>query len=516
MSSFDLKGRVRPHSATRGAPLVALFALAVAAACSSSGTQTPSSSTGSASGPTSAPPTAAPSAPAGYVTIARGAHPLARPEFDTGRLDPTRVLHNLSLVFKLSPEQKADRDALLDEIQRPGSPSYHKWLTPEDYAARFGAQADDISRASSWLASQGMTVHEPSRLGARVTFTGTVAQIEAAFQTEMHTYYVAATNALRDGAPSFAARRPRRARARRPQRARLLPAQHRKPQVRVVNPQATCPAGALNCTTGTDGIAPPDWSVIYDVGPLYNPGIAGTQITGAGVTIAVVGVTEISQTDLTAFRTRYGLASNPITMTLVPNTGAAQARQRRRASRPSSTPSGRAPSRRTRPSTTSTRARATPTSTTRSYYAIEQNYGAVLSESWGGCEEGATTADADVLEVYGSAASLEGISYLASSGDDGAAALPRRGGSLGQHARVVPGRHGGRGHRFRHHSEPTDLHRRHRYGAAAPRPSGTSFTTPTRRTAWRRAAAASARSSRGRATRARSPLVRPWARFRRG
>ncbi|MGO8996597.1 MAG: protease pro-enzyme activation domain-containing protein, partial [Polyangiaceae bacterium] len=426
MSSFDLKGRVRPHSATRGAPLVALFALAVAAACSSSGTQTPSSSTGSASGPTSAPPTAAPSAPAGYVTIARGAHPLAKPQFDTGRLDPTRVLHNLSLVFKLSPEQKADRDALLDEIQRPGSPSYHKWLTPEDYAARFGAQADDISRASSWLASQGMTVHEPSRLGARVTFTGTVAQIEAAFQTEMHTYSVRdESHYAMAFPPSLPADIGEHVLA--VYNAHDFYAKHSKPQVRVVNPQATCPAGALNCTTGTDGIAPPDWSVIYDVGPLYNPGIAGTLITGASVTIAVVGVTEISQTDLTAFRTRYGFASNPITMTLVPNTGAAQAANGAGIEAVLDTEWSGAIAPKATINYVYTGASDVNVDDA-TYYAIEQNYGAVLSESWGGCEEGATTADADVLEVYGSAASLEGTSYLASSGDDGAAACQGEGG----------------------------------------------------------------------------------------
>lgn len=124
------------------------------------------------------------------MTLPRNTHPLARPELDLGRLEPAKVLHNLSLVFKPSAAQKAERDALLDELQRPGSPSYHRWLQPEEYASRFGARPDDIARASGWLASQGFTVHAPSRLGARVTFTGTVAQVEAAFRTEMHRYSV--------------------------------------------------------------------------------------------------------------------------------------------------------------------------------------------------------------------------------------------------------------------------------------------------------------------------------------
>ena len=72
----------------------------------------------------------------------------------------------------------------------PSSPSYHAWLTPEQYAARFGARSQDIALASSWLEAQGFVVHRTSRLGTRVTFSGKVSNLEAAFQTEMHRYLV--------------------------------------------------------------------------------------------------------------------------------------------------------------------------------------------------------------------------------------------------------------------------------------------------------------------------------------
>ncbi len=421
MSDLESKGTARRLSG-RSASLAGLSALNVAAACSTgsgSGTLGTSGAVGSTSSP-------APSAASGYVTLTRGAHPLARPEYDVGRLDPTRVLHNLSLVFKLSPGQRADRDALLAEIERPGSPVYRQWLTPEEYAVRFGAQSDDIARASSWLTSQGMTVHEPSRLGARVTFTGTVAQIEAAFQTEMHLYSV-------HGETHYAMARPPSVPADLGDRvlavynAHDFYPRHSKPQIKVVGPDALCPAGALNCTAGVDGIAPPDWATIYDVSPLYNPGIGGTLITGTGVTIAIVGVAEISQTDLTAFRTRYGFAANPITMTLVPNTGAAQAANGAGIEAVLDTEWSGAIAQNATIHYVYVGAGDLNVSDA-AYYAIEQSYGGVLSESFGGCEEGTTTADADVLEVYGSAANLEGITYLASSGDSGAAGCQGEGG----------------------------------------------------------------------------------------
>jgi subtilase family serine protease len=73
----------------------------------------------------------------------------------------------------------------------------------------------------------------------------------------------------------------------------------------------------------TKGIAPPDWAALYDVNPLYSPGIGGHLITGAGVSIAIVGIAGIAQSDINAFRTKFGLPASTVTMTLVPNTGAA-------------------------------------------------------------------------------------------------------------------------------------------------------------------------------------------------
>ena len=397
-----------------GGSFLAVFGLALVAACSTGGGD-------GSPAPGSAP---APAAPSAYVTLERAAHPLARPEFDLGRLDGAKVLHNMSLVFELTPAQKADRDALLAEIQRPGSPSYHRWLTPQDYAARFGADADTIAQATAWLAAQGFTVHERSPIGARATFTGTVAQVEAAFQTEMHAYDVR-------GERHFAMARPPSVPAEFADRVLDITnthdfyPHHSKPAIRVVTPDATCPGGDPYCSG--NGIAPPDWAFIYDVGPLYNPGINSTKITGAGVTIMVVGITDVAQKDLTAFRTRYGLAANNIVKTVVPNTGAAQGDNGAGAEAVLDTEwaGGIAPGATINYVYTGANDANVDDAT---FYAIEQNFGGVLSESWGGCEEGAAPADGDVYEVYGAAASLEGISYLAASGDDGAADCQGKGG----------------------------------------------------------------------------------------
>ena len=64
----------------------------------------------------------------------------------------------MTLALKPSPSQQADLDKLLAEQQDPSSSNYHHWLTPDEYADRFGASSDDINKMVAWLGQQGLTV----------------------------------------------------------------------------------------------------------------------------------------------------------------------------------------------------------------------------------------------------------------------------------------------------------------------------------------------------------------------
>ena len=93
----------------------------------------------------------------GQMTILQGnIHPLARLQYDQGRVSPDMQVHGVSLVFKLSASQQAALDQLLAEQRDPASPNYHQWLTPEQYAARFGMSQDDLDKVTGWLQSQGL------------------------------------------------------------------------------------------------------------------------------------------------------------------------------------------------------------------------------------------------------------------------------------------------------------------------------------------------------------------------
>jgi subtilase family serine protease len=244
---------------------------------------------------------------AAQTAAVRGtAHPLARPQSDQGRTDTAQRLNGFSLVFRLSPAQQADLNQLLRDQQDPGSPNYHKWITPDQYAARFGMTQNDLAKVTSWAQSQGLTVDGISRNRTEVSFSGTVGQIEYALKTEIHNYSVNGehhfANATDVALPAaFAAE---------VLSVRGLNDFHPKPRIRKASPRFT------SSISGNHFVIPGDFATIYDLNPLYSLGL-----DGAGQTIAIVGQTAISLTDIDAFRLASGLTKYDPTLVLVPNTG---------------------------------------------------------------------------------------------------------------------------------------------------------------------------------------------------
>lgn len=108
-----------------------------------------------------------------------GNHPPQLDRFaSAGLADPARPL-TMALTLKL--RNPATLDQLLAEQQDPSSPNYHQWLTPDEFATRFGPAAADLQTAENWLAAQGFTVTSADLARRTIAFTGTVAQASQAF-----------------------------------------------------------------------------------------------------------------------------------------------------------------------------------------------------------------------------------------------------------------------------------------------------------------------------------------------
>jgi subtilase family serine protease len=225
---------------------------------------------------------------------------------DLGPAAANRALTNLSLRFSMTAAQQADLTQLLNDQLNPSSPSYHQWLTPEQFGARFGLSSSDLAKVSSWLTSQGFTITETARSSTFISFTGTVAQAQNAFGTSIHSLSLngeqhisnltnpTLPSAIAGVVSSVAGLNDFKARPRgRVSRVKL-------------NPDYT-----YTSTTGTVShyIAPGDFYTIYNVTPLLTNGIDGT-----GVTIAVMGQTALVPAQVAAFRTASGLPAKAPTV----------------------------------------------------------------------------------------------------------------------------------------------------------------------------------------------------------
>ena len=247
---------------------------------------------------------------------------------DQGQLSGSTPIENVSLVFALSAAQQADLKNLLQQQQTPGSALYHQWLKPGQFAARYGVSQQDLAKAAAWLRSQGFTVTAIPPSNDRVVFSGTAAQVNTVFQTEMHKYLFHGkqrwANSTAISLPQAIAGMTlgvRHLNTFRPEPHVVKRLVHEAPRSAGRNANSVGPHYTLTSQDGTEFnfIAPADAQTLYDVTGVYN-----SNFTGTDQTLAIVGQTDIvqHQSDIAHFRTLSGLnASNLPTQIVVPNTG---------------------------------------------------------------------------------------------------------------------------------------------------------------------------------------------------
>jgi subtilase family serine protease len=76
--------------------------------------------------------------------------------------------------------------AFAEAVSDPHSPAFKHYLSPTQYAARFGPTADQLRDVRSWLTAAGLTVAAAN--DHYLTVRGTTASAQAAFGTTLHNY----------------------------------------------------------------------------------------------------------------------------------------------------------------------------------------------------------------------------------------------------------------------------------------------------------------------------------------
>ncbi len=337
------------------------------------------------------------------VYLKGNVHPKALPAYDQGPVSPTLELQHVTLNLKASAAQQADLNQLLADQQNPSSASYHRWLTPEEYGARFGVSDRDIAKTIAWLQGQGLTVTSTARAKNFITFDGSAANLQTAFRIEIHHYLV-------DGELHFAnSTEPAIPAALEPivHSIRGLHDFRMHPRVRshAVLPDYT------SASSGNHYVAPNDFATIYDVNPLYSGGFDGT-----GQKLVIVGQTAINLSDLQTFRSMYNLPGQDPQLVPVPNT---------RTPGVSKGDLGEADLDLEWSSAVARNATIiyvyAPNVDQSWQYAIDQSLAPVISSSYGLCEPDGGSAYASSLRSLAQQANSEGMTWFAASGDDGGA-----------------------------------------------------------------------------------------------
>ncbi len=356
---------------------------------------------------------------------------------DLGVAADSLALRHLQLVLKRSDAQEASLDKLLRDQQKPGSSSYHKWLTPQAFGSTYGVSDADISKVTAWLEQHGFTVESVSNGRNIITFSGTQADLRSAFHTELHQYsingqkhYANATDpmipvAIAPVVTGFASlttygktpmhtspKLAHRAEGGKWQESSEQPAPRAETASKGASPAFT---GAIN-GSNYYFLAPGDFGTIYDVKPLWNQ-----KIDGSGQNIAIVAESDVNPADVDAFRTAFSLPAKKLnTIYVGENPGYTADGTEGEADLDVEWAGAVAPN------ATINLIVSGETNTgggvaAAAQYAVDNNVAPILSVSWGGCELALGASGNQFFNDMWQQAAAEGITVLVAAGDSGSA-----------------------------------------------------------------------------------------------
>ena len=227
------------------------------------------------------------------ATILEGNHPDEAADI----AGQTYAPHSMPLEMHLTMaiRNRAELTRLLADQQDPASPDYHRWLTADEFTARFGPTDADLARVARWLKKKGFALKSADASTREITFTGSVAQAQTGFAVK-----IAATRDGRNYANTTDPKVP----------ADLAPLiesidgldnmLHSKAVVSKRDSSASSP----DFDNGQgEAFGPEDLYTFYDETPLLNDGIDGS----GGGCIAVVEDSNLDDAAAAAFNTQFDL-----------------------------------------------------------------------------------------------------------------------------------------------------------------------------------------------------------------
>jgi hypothetical protein len=329
------------------------------------------------------------------------------------------------LLLKRSPENESALRSTIEALHDRNSPSFHKWLSPAQFGAQFGAADSDIATVTAWLQSHGFKVQGAAAGRTAIEFSGTAGQIQEAFHTSIHSYQVqsemhhanstdpqipAALAPVVAGISTLNDFRPRSMAKKGPRGIYDLNTGKTRPEL---------------TASGSSGdflyVGPADAATIYN-SPIktLNPNATGKTVDGTGATIAIIGDSNIAISQNANYRKLFGLAAKAPTVIIDGGVDPGENGDAVEAYLDTEVANGIAPGARVYFYTAADTAVDYGLDLA-ALRAVNDNVADVLSVSFGSCEGLLYTQGNQFYESMWEQAAAQGISVTVSTGDAGSA-----------------------------------------------------------------------------------------------
>jgi hypothetical protein len=355
------------------------------------------------------------------VVIGTAKPVLAQGITDLGAAPAGKRVERVLLLLEPSAAQRQALDAELRNQQDPKSGEYHRWLTPSQFADGYANSAADVAAIVAWLKAEGFDVAALPAGRGWIEFSGTVAQLEQAFQTRVRSV------GTRDGVrlalggsitvPSA-----------------LAPLIHglvsldgvvAEPAVTTMHAVAT-PSAQLRAATslaGAEAVTPELAGQMLRFDALHSSGGTGT-----GETIAIAARSNLQVQDVAAFRAAFGVPESAVQVVLNgvdPGRTTDEAEAVMSASWAGVAGPG-------------AKILLVPAATTSASDGLDLSLAAIVDQSpahivavgFSACEASLSEAHQAFYAALYRQAAAEGISVIAASGDSGASACQAAGGEM--------------------------------------------------------------------------------------
>jgi subtilase family serine protease len=359
------------------------------------------------------------------VVLQGNRHPLAVAQYDAGEVAPEFLMERMVLTLQPDTTQQDALLQLLDGQHDPDSTYYHRWLTPGQFADRFGASPADAAQITAWLQAHGFEVEEVAAGGLSVTFSGSAEQVESAFHTQIHTYRIGKeihhANASDPEIPAALA----------PVVGGIVSLHDFRTHAQ--NTGARLPSPQFT-SGGSYYLAPADFATIDNLNPAYQQAI-----TGSGESLAVVARSNINISDARRFRSAFNLPANdPLIIVNGTDPGIWSSAEETEADLDVEW-AGAVAKAATIKFVVSKSTNSTDGADLSAQYIVNHSLSPVLTMSFGECEAALGSSGNSFLNNLWQQAAAEGITVFVSSGDSGAAGCDLASATRATHGLAVNG-----------------------------------------------------------------------------